>query len=136
MTECKVMDMKLDSSLVRQEREKRAWSQEHLAQVTGLALRTIQRIESTGSASYESANAIAAVFVLPVATLRIDGATVSSGRAAPWLAWHQLMTLLGCGLLAAVFTPPNLRVTIPAAVIFWLSCELAIKTRHARRART
>jgi ribosome-binding protein aMBF1 (putative translation factor) len=52
--ECVVMDMRLDSALIRQEREKRAWSQEHLAGVTGLALRTIQRIESTGSASYES----------------------------------------------------------------------------------
>ncbi len=131
------MDMKLDPSLVRQEREKRAWSQEHLAEVTGLALRTIQRIESTGSASYESAGALAAVFGLPVATLRIDaGATVSSRRAAAGLTGHHLMTLLGCGLLAAVFTPPNLRVTIPAALIFWLSCELAIRTRQARRDRT
>jgi transcriptional regulator with XRE-family HTH domain len=53
------MDMKLNATLIRQERDKRAWSQEHLADVTGLALRTIQRIESTGSASYESAGAIA-----------------------------------------------------------------------------
>jgi transcriptional regulator with XRE-family HTH domain len=128
-----VMDMKLDSALIRQERETRAWSQEHLAEVTGLALRTIQRIESTGSASYESASAIAAVFGLSVASLRgvaIEPA-VPTRRAPQWVTWHHLITLLGAALLAAIFTPPHFRVAIPAAVTLWLSCELAIKTRRS-----
>jgi hypothetical protein len=72
---------------------------------------------------------------LPVATLRTDGAepAVSAAVSAPgaprWFTWHRLVTLVGFGLLAALFTPPHFRVTIPAAVILWLSCELAIKTR-------
>ncbi|HET8696468.1 MAG TPA: helix-turn-helix transcriptional regulator [Gammaproteobacteria bacterium] len=57
--------------MIRTEREKRAWSQEHLAEVAGLGLRTIQRIESTGSAAYESARALAAVFEMDVARLRV-----------------------------------------------------------------
>jgi hypothetical protein len=32
--------------------------------------------------------------------------------------------------VAAIFTPPNFHITILAAVAFWLSCELAIYTRH------
>lgn len=129
------MDVKLNSGLVRQEREKRAWSQEHLAEVTGLALRTVQRIESSGSASYDSASAIAAVFSLPVATLRDDtvGPAPSSQGARKWFSWHHVLTVLGCGVLAAVFTPPHFRVTIPAAVTLWLGCELAIKTRRGVR---
>jgi transcriptional regulator with XRE-family HTH domain len=128
------MDVKLNSTLIRQEREKRAWSQEHLAEVTGLALRTIQRIESSGSASYESASAIAAVFSLPIATLRDEmGAAGSSPARRIWFTCHLLLTVLGCGLIAAVFTPPNFRVTIPAALTFWLGCELAIKTRRSAR---
>jgi transcriptional regulator with XRE-family HTH domain len=126
------MDMKLKSAVIRQEREKRAWSQEHLAGVTGLALRTIQRIESTGSASYESAGAIAAVFDLPVTALR-DGELEPAARptaARHWFTWHRLVTLLGCGLLAAVFSPPNFHQQIPAAVAIWLGCELAIQTRR------
>jgi transcriptional regulator with XRE-family HTH domain len=126
------MDMKLKSAVIRQEREKRAWSQEHLAAVTGLALRTIQRIESTGSASYESAGAIAAVLDLPVTALR-EGEAESATRtpvAGRWFTWHRLITLLGFCLLAAIFTPPNFRQTIPAALAFWVSCELAIKTRR------
>ncbi len=128
------MDMRLKSALIRQEREKRAWSQEHLADVSGLALRTVQRIESTGSASYESAGAIAAVFGLSVAALRDDGmAPAVAAGARKWLTWHRLLTVLGCALLAAIFTPPDFRKVIPAAVTLLLGCELAIRTRHSGR---
>jgi transcriptional regulator with XRE-family HTH domain len=65
------MDMKVDSKRIRAERERRAWSQEHLATVSGLGLRTIQRIEKTGAASFESARALASVFEVDVASLRI-----------------------------------------------------------------
>jgi transcriptional regulator with XRE-family HTH domain len=65
------MDMQIDSQRIRSEREKRAWSQEHLAKLTGLGLRTVQRIESSGSASYESVSAIAAVLEISVSELRV-----------------------------------------------------------------
>ena len=65
------MDMKVDSKKIRAERERRAWSQEHLATVSGLGLRTIQRIEKTGAASFESARALASVFEVDVASLRM-----------------------------------------------------------------
>src|SRR4051794_15104591 len=65
------MDMKIDCKRIRLERERRAWSQEQLAQVTGLGLRTIQRIETTGLASYESVKAIASAFNLTPSQLRV-----------------------------------------------------------------
>ena len=64
------MDMQIDSKRIRAEREKRAWSQEHLAEVAELALRTIQRVEASGAGSYETAKALAAVFEMDVAALR------------------------------------------------------------------
>lgn len=64
------MEMKVDGRLIRSERERRAWSQEHLAQVAGLGRRTIQRIETTGLASYESAKALASVLELSMSSLR------------------------------------------------------------------
>lgn len=60
------MDMRLDPKLVKSERQNRAWSQEHLAHVAGLGLRTIQRIEKTGAASFESARALASVLSIPL----------------------------------------------------------------------
>jgi transcriptional regulator with XRE-family HTH domain len=64
------MDMKVDAKRIRAERENRAWSQEHLAQLSGLGLRTVQRIEATGLASNESISALAAVFNLSLQELR------------------------------------------------------------------
>lgn len=54
--------MKIDSARVRALRERRAWSQEQLAQVAGLNVRTVQRIESGGSASLETRMALAVAF--------------------------------------------------------------------------
>jgi len=65
------MDMRIDAKRIRAERERRAWSQEHLATVSGLGLRTIQRIEKTGAASFESARSLAAVLEIDVADLRV-----------------------------------------------------------------
>ncbi len=47
-------------------RLQRAWSQEQLAQCSGLSVRTIQRLENGGQMSLESRKAIAAVFDLDV----------------------------------------------------------------------
>ena len=75
------MDMRIDAKRIRAERERRAWSQEHLAIVSGLGLRTIQRIEKTGAASFESARALAAVLEVDVAELRIAREDPTPARA-------------------------------------------------------
>ena len=64
--------MRINARTIVSEREKRAWSQQHLATVTGLALRTVQRVESKGRGSYETAQAIASCLEIPVADLRND----------------------------------------------------------------
>ena len=64
------MDVQVDGELIRSERERRAWSQEPLASAAGIGVRTIQRIEATGVASYESARAISAVLEIPLDELR------------------------------------------------------------------
>ena len=66
------MDMKVNSDLIRSEREKCAWSQQHLATVTALGLRTIQRIELNGTASCDSVQTIASCLDVPVSDLRIN----------------------------------------------------------------
>ena len=69
------MDVQVDRDLIRSEREKRAWSQEHLAAAAGIGARTVQRIEATGIASYESVRAISAALEKSVAELRTDEAS-------------------------------------------------------------
>jgi transcriptional regulator with XRE-family HTH domain len=50
--------MKLDNAKLKQLRKSNAWSQSHLAEASGISMRTIQRIEKTGVASPESAKCI------------------------------------------------------------------------------
>lgn len=54
--------MHIDSVRLRELRSARQWSQEQLAQLSGLNLRTIQRLESGAKVSTESLRALAAVF--------------------------------------------------------------------------
>jgi len=80
------MDMKINSQLIISERDKRAWSQQHLATVTGLALRTIQRIETNGSGSYESVTAIASCLGVPISKLRANSNRKQSLLSRPGIA--------------------------------------------------
>lgn len=63
--------MRINAQLVVALRTRKSWSQEELATVAGLNLRTIQRIESDGVASLQSRKAIAAAFDVEVGELDI-----------------------------------------------------------------
>jgi transcriptional regulator with XRE-family HTH domain len=97
------MEMKVDRDRLRSEREKRAWSQEHLARASGLSLRTIHRIESSGVASYESVQALAAVF-----SLQIEEITTPSnrklGRPSIWRAAAGLAAITFFASTAVFFS--------------------------------
>ncbi|MCR9139562.1 MAG: 2TM domain-containing protein [Alphaproteobacteria bacterium] len=58
--------------IVRKLRLERGWSQETLAQVSGISVRTIQRLERGGNASLESLSALAAVFEVDITTLSTE----------------------------------------------------------------
>lgn len=123
------MDVKVDSSLIREQRERRAWSQEHLAEASGLGLRTIQRIEKTGAASYESARSLAAVFGIDVAALRVGDKPIEPARrvSAP------VRPLLGA--LAALATGGALFVaTSSSADQVLMDVKLALDSQEQSRA--
>jgi DNA-binding XRE family transcriptional regulator len=67
----------IDSVRIRKLREERGWTQEHLAAVAAVSLRTIQRVESDGAASLETRAALAAVFGLTPLSL------IASSTSAP-----------------------------------------------------
>jgi transcriptional regulator with XRE-family HTH domain len=63
------MDMIINLNTLIKEKNKRAWTQGHLAEVCGLSLRTIQRIEKSGVASHETIQALASVFEISIEEL-------------------------------------------------------------------
>lgn len=95
------MDVQLRRELIRDERDKRAWTQEHLAEVTGLGVRTIQRIEATGVASRESASAISSVFSIPLADLRVMTNASSRFNILIWLL-TLVAFLIAAGVMYAI----------------------------------
>ena len=64
--------MKVDANLIVELRLERSWSQEEFAIACGLNRRTIQRIESAGTASLQSIKAICAAFELDIGDVRVE----------------------------------------------------------------
>lgn len=59
----------MNQIMIKSLRLSRAWSQEQLAELSFLSVRTIQRIENGGQASLETLSAVVAAFDLKVADL-------------------------------------------------------------------
>lgn len=60
------MKLKINANKIKQLRETKCWSQQQLSELTGLSLRTVQRIEAKSVASQESIKCLAAVFEISV----------------------------------------------------------------------
>lgn len=118
------MEMKVDAKKIREERLRRAWSQEHVAVITGLGLRTIQRIESSGGASNESIAAIASVMSLPVEQLIVAGEFKRS--LAELLMAKRLWILLTLALVGSLFMPPQASASLAVLGACWLVFELVV----------
>ena len=63
------MDMYINIDLLKREREARNWTQQQLADICDLSLRTIQRIEKGGIASKESLASLGSAFNIEASTL-------------------------------------------------------------------
>ncbi len=59
------MLVNIDAEKLKQLRESRCWSQQQLADLCGLSLRTVQRVEAKAVASQESVKCLAATFDVP-----------------------------------------------------------------------
>ena len=75
-------EVRLNPASVRNLRESKSWTQEHLASAAGIGVRTIQRMEADGAASAESRLAVAAALGVPVETFNADVSTAVA-RAEP-----------------------------------------------------
>jgi len=120
--------MHINSNRLRELRTARQWSQEQLAKLSGLNLRTIQRLESGAKISTESLRALAAVFEVPAESLLAGEPTPSqpalramhegvlrgleftgtTSRADFWWFALAVLMLLGLADLIAEATGPLL----------------------------
>ncbi|MDR2215415.1 MAG: helix-turn-helix domain-containing protein [Nevskiaceae bacterium] len=78
--------MKINGEMIRTLREKKSWSQEHLADAAGLSTRTVQRVEADGFGSPETRLALAAALGVPVSTLLLDASPPPQG----FVHWNRM----------------------------------------------
>ncbi len=116
------------SSLVRRLRTERGWSQEHLAEASGISLRTVQRIETGLTAAPDTLQALAAAFQVDLSvlasapTLRV-GSGRRFGLTSRQAAWVGLALCVPTALFIAVsaaiydFGETWLEFLLPSGVI-------------------
>jgi len=88
------MDEMINKDIVKKLRSEKCWSQEHLSLVSGLSLRTIQRVENEGKCSLDSKKAIASAFDIDVKFLTASNVVVLSSsdhRLVAALNWLSLV---------------------------------------------
>jgi transcriptional regulator with XRE-family HTH domain len=121
------VDMHVNRQWIRSERERRAWSQEQLALAAGIGVRTLQRVESVGVASNETAMALAAVFGCELETLRVE-----PGRAFP-TRWSDAWRAVAAGAAALLLAGGLFLSTREAhAADIQLEVALTATQEHAR----
>jgi len=73
----------MNKNAIRELRIARAWSQEQLAEMAGLSVRTVQRAENGAPSGLETLKALAAVFEVSLDSLRSDVRNDDEFDAAP-----------------------------------------------------
>ena len=100
--------MKIDGEKVRALRERKAWSQEHLATASGLSVRTVQRVERDSSGLPETRLALAAALAVSAAELMGDIPAREAVQEKPgsvpglkwgWIGWAVGITGSVAGIL-------------------------------------
>ena len=90
-------DVNLNNEKIQKLRTLKCWSQEELASASGLSVRTIQRVEKTGTASIETTKALAAVFSMTPDQLqntqKLENITFRLICKFSWLAAFALSSL-------------------------------------------
>jgi transcriptional regulator with XRE-family HTH domain len=110
--------MHINSARLRELRASRQWSQEQLAELSGLNLRTIQRLESGAKISTESLRALAAVFEVPAESLLVRDA--APGQPA-------LHAIRDAGLRGLDFTGST-----PRSDLWWFALAVVMLLALAR----
>lgn len=112
------MTMKIKAQLIKRLRTDRLWSQDELAKISGVGLRTIQRIENEGQASAETIKAIASVFEIDSASLLDDGSVPykNTQLGEPLIFIFVALTIVG------IFLFEKDQISIGVFTLLGLSC--------------
>ncbi len=88
--------MLIDAEKIKELRLENGWTQDQLAQMCGISVRTIQRIEKSGVASLDTTSALAAVFSTQRKEILAQGGVRAAQTEIPlkYVVLIALLTLL------------------------------------------
>ncbi len=102
--------MEINAALIKTARIDKGWTQQQLADIASVSLRTIQRIESTGSASNESVSALCSSFEIEREELLI----------VPRVALSELQTVKLGRLYTLIVIATVMGSALGALIMYWL----------------
>lgn len=100
------MKIRLDATLIKAKRLERRWSQEDFATIADVGVRTVQRAETTGVVSLETAKAFASVLEEDLSMLESQHSETtgpSQGARPKWGVWAGIASAM-IGVAAALST--------------------------------
>ncbi|RZQ51685.1 hypothetical protein C1E23_18340 [Pseudoalteromonas phenolica] len=92
---------------IRQLRISKGWPQEQLALASGLSVRTVQRVESEGAASLNTAMSLAATFEVDVSELQHTCRTETSRKQKPQYGLYIGLVILTLSLATQPLQLPD-----------------------------
>jgi transcriptional regulator with XRE-family HTH domain len=104
--------MEISSEKVREARMARGWTQQQLAEIANLSLRTVQRVETQSVASNETVSALSAVLEIP----RTELMTLSPNQPGQTEAERSMGRLLAATALLGAALGSGITVFL----IVWL----------------
>jgi transcriptional regulator with XRE-family HTH domain len=130
--------------IVKKLRAKKSWSQDQLATLAGVSLRTIQRVEAGNTASLETLKSLASVFEIEISRLTeeivvINKATEEWKNVPRWvsigvwgmksrkaaLMWERLCVLIGTiGFVWGFVDPIVMPLTAIWAAAYWYAVSI------------
>jgi transcriptional regulator with XRE-family HTH domain len=91
--------MELNTIKLKKLRAEKGWTQQQLAEICSLSLRTIQRVEISGIASLETSKALAAAYELERSSLMLEVLSIDKKEKPNISVWIPVLTFL-LGLFA------------------------------------
>ncbi|MEC9261591.1 MAG: helix-turn-helix domain-containing protein [Pseudomonadota bacterium] len=102
--------MEIDALQIKALRQQHQWTQQQLAEMCGVSLRTIQRVEKEGNAATETVMSLSAVFEVPQQSLQVVPKADSSSWQSINIGKQTLSILFA--LLVGIITG--------GALMYWL----------------
>ena len=116
------MEQMINKDLIKKLRNERSWSQDQLASISGLSLRTIQRVEREGTCSLESKKALAAAFEMNATNLEINTTvinTLASNNRDRKLGLAGAITGLVCAYIGITMSLSSGYITFGEAGVYY-----------------